>query len=228
MVVDDWGLYSHFNSILVLAIQDLHGLDGFRDRTAASDEHTVDIEGKGEGIGAWNLRRRGEGSARRLRGALLGSRILEIHGSELAPRRLHCGRETSEAAMMRLRPAMHQPVGDDDEMVVLDISLGRGHGREAAQGRPASGRGQQDVGRRHVRDVVELQSAQDAENLGDMWVSRRGRLERGRCTVVGESSGRSGSYKNLENGDGRGAVPTDLPLSRTDVLAREILTAKFP
>jgi hypothetical protein len=42
---------SHSDAILVLAVQHLHGLDGLWNRTAATDEHAIDIKGKGKAVG---------------------------------------------------------------------------------------------------------------------------------------------------------------------------------
>lgn len=59
-------VYSHFNSVLVLAIQQFHGFNGFWDWPAAPDEHTIDIESKGKSVCAWDFWWSADGRARRL------------------------------------------------------------------------------------------------------------------------------------------------------------------
>lgn len=41
----------HFDAVLVLAIEDLHGFDGLRNDTAAFDKDTIDIESVGIFVG---------------------------------------------------------------------------------------------------------------------------------------------------------------------------------
>lgn len=41
----------HMNAILVLTIQDSHGLNGLGDSLASTDEDAIDIESEDEGVG---------------------------------------------------------------------------------------------------------------------------------------------------------------------------------
>ena len=44
-------LDSHLYAVRILTVQGLHSLDSFRNRPAATDEDTVDIEGEGVFVG---------------------------------------------------------------------------------------------------------------------------------------------------------------------------------
>jgi hypothetical protein len=74
-VVDDL----HLNTEFVLAVEDLHGLDGLGDGLAATDEHTIDIKGKDKGVGDGDVERWADGGLEaadtpsRAAGAQLGS-----------------------------------------------------------------------------------------------------------------------------------------------------------
>jgi hypothetical protein len=43
-------IYSHLDPILVLAVEDLHGLDSLRNRAATSYKDAIDIEGEGKAV----------------------------------------------------------------------------------------------------------------------------------------------------------------------------------
>jgi len=66
--------------------------------------------------------------------------------------------------------------------------------------------------------ILAVHGATKCGESGGLVGSTEETLERGRCTAVGDSQGRSGSYKNLENGD------RETP-SSPFALARAILTA---
>lgn len=52
-------LYLHTDTILVLTIEHLHGLNGLGDGPATSDKHAINIESKGEVISDFLFLNRG-------------------------------------------------------------------------------------------------------------------------------------------------------------------------